>query len=265
MSEEDAKSYADYLKVPELLSLQRTLTGAHDELQFIIVHQAFELWFKLMLFELESWRTALDKNDLEQAEHYAKRVHSILGLLTASFEVIETMRPYEFMQFRERLKPASGLQSLQFREIEFICGLKDTRYMKLSGDAQGVLKKRADEPSLWDAYVKLLAVHGLANGDAEQVLASVSQIMKQPDHHPLGHVTEDLVELDAAFSLWRARHIRMTMRMIGAKPGTGEVSVGALEGQGYRHMGPAGVDYLSTTLNKVFFPVLWEARTFIER
>ncbi|MEO1173174.1 MAG: tryptophan 2,3-dioxygenase family protein [Myxococcota bacterium] len=121
-----AENYSSYLKIEELLELQHTVTDAHDELQFIIVHQSFELWFKLALYELESARAAIQANEVRRAVHLLKRVEAIFRNMLPSFDVLETMRPSDFLQFREALKPASGLQSFQFREVEFLCGLRDS-------------------------------------------------------------------------------------------------------------------------------------------
>lgn len=254
------------MAVPLLLKLQRTLTGAHDEMQFIVVHQVFELWFKLMVFELEALREAMGENDLAQARHYLKRIQAIVKTVTSGFEVIETMRPYDFLEFRSALQPASGFQSLQFREIEFLSGAKDDRYLHLfAGEALARLRRRAKGPSIWDAYLGLLRRHRLRARKDSEVVASVIQVLKNPDRHPLGPLTEELIEYDELFSMWRARHVRMTMRMIGSRPGTGEKSVQKLVRSGYEQMGSGGVDYLQTTLSKVFFPLLWEARTFIRR
>lgn len=257
-------TYGEYLQIPGLLGLQRTLTSAHDEMQFIVMHQVFELWFKLTIYELEALREAMRTDDLAQATHFLKRVQAIIKTVTSGFEVIETMRPYDFLEFRSALQPASGFQSVQFREIEFLCGLKDERYLRLL-EGEERLKRRIAEPTIWDAYVELLRRHGLATGSEKDIVASVIEVLKKPDHHPLGHLTEEMIEYDELFALWRARHIRMTMRMIGSKPGTGEKTVQKLVQQGYDTMGSAGVDYLKTTLTKTFFPLLWEARTFIQR
>lgn len=261
-----AGSYARYLRIPELLRQQKTLSEAHDELQFIIVHQSFELWFKLLVFELESVRTAMSGNQIPQALHLLGRVHEIVKLLTVSFDVIETMRPYDFLEFRSLLKPASGFQSVQFREIECISGLRDPRYAELLGGTDAKrLRRRLDEPSVWDSYVELLKRYGLPARRDSELVRSVSQILQKPSQHPLGELTEALIQYDELFSLWRGRHIRMTMRMIGSRVGTGERSVSKLVKTGYEQMGSGGVDYLKTTLSKVFFPLLWEARTFVER
>jgi tryptophan 2,3-dioxygenase len=261
-----AESYGAYLRVPELLQLQKTLTSAHDELQFIVVHQVFELWFKLTIFELEAAREAMLRNDALQAVHYLQRVQAIVRTVMAGFDVIETMRPYDFLEFRSHLQPASGFQSAQFREIEFISGLKEERYLRLfGGEPLQRLRRRFQEPSLWDAYLSILQKRRLRLDSDRAVVSSVIRIMRRPDGHPLGPLTEEMIEYDEVFSLWRSRHVRMTMRMIGSRPGTGRKSVAKLVEAGYDQMGSGGVDYLQTTLSKVFFPLLWEARTFIER
>lgn len=261
-----ALSYGEYLRLPELLDQQRALTDAHDELQFIVVHQAFELWFKLILHELSATRAAMDKGDAAETVHYMRRVHEIMRVLIASWDVIETMRPWDFLAFRSNLQPASGFQSVQFRELEYLSGLKDERYVKLlEGGAAEKLRRRLSEPTLWDAYVSFLRRHALPVNTDVEIRTSVITILKDVDHHPLGAVTEALIEYDEVFSIFRYRHMRMAMRMIGGRPGTGSESVARLEEAGYGQMGPGGVDYLKTTLPKLFFPILWEARTFIER
>lgn len=266
MKKKLAESYGAYLRIPELLRLQNTLTKAHDELQFIVVHQVFELWFKLAIFELEATRDAILRNDPGQAVHYLRRVHAILRTIISGFDVIETMRPYDFLEFRSRLQPASGFQSVQFREIEFLSGLKQERYLRLfDGEPLRRLRRRLEEPTVWDAYVSILRKNRLAAGSDREIVTSVIRILRRPDAHPLAPLTEGMIEYDEIFSLWRARHVRMTMRMIGSRPGTGQKSVAKLVEAGYDQMGSGGVDYLQTTLSKVFFPLLWEARTFIER
>ncbi|MDQ3879419.1 MAG: tryptophan 2,3-dioxygenase family protein, partial [Actinomycetota bacterium] len=159
-------SYGGYLKIPELLQLQQLLSdpAAHDELLFIVVHQVFELWFKELLWELEATRDALDADLVARARHYLARVHSIERALVQQVEVLESMSPQDFLQFRTHLAPASGFQSVQFREIEFISGLQDARYLdRLTFDDQeGVrLRRRLEERTLWDAFCGLLDRHSL--------------------------------------------------------------------------------------------------------
>ncbi len=267
-------TYGDYLKVDVLLSLQRQLTSAHDELQFVIIHQIFELWFKLLLFELESIRAAMQQADLRTAVRLLGRTHEILKSLTTGWAVIETMRPHDFLEFRSELKPASGFQSRQFREIEFLSGVKDARYLRAFEDnpiSQDVLRRRLDEPTLWDAFVGVLRLRGLPAGSDAEILQSLIRIHKEPGLADLNDLVEALIEYDLLFALWRRRHVLMTERMIGARPGTGENTVARIVGQeqpvgtagGVEYFSGAG--YLKTTLSKKFFPLLWDARTFVER
>src|SRR5882672_10387070 len=122
-------SYGTYLKVPELLHLQQGLSQEHDELVFIVAHQVYELWFKVVLFELEAVRQRIDAGDIFFARHYLQRVHVIERVLVEQIEVLETMSPQDFLAFRSQLAPASGFQSVQFREIEFLSGLKEPKYL----------------------------------------------------------------------------------------------------------------------------------------
>jgi len=233
-------SYASYLQLPGLLSLQAGRSNAHDELLFIVVHQAYELWFKVLLHELEAVRSSLDADDLPEARHFLRRVKVIEQLLIEQVEVLETMRPPDFLDFRSELAPASGFQSVQFREIEFLSGLKDRGYLKLveSAEERAVLEARLNTPTLWDAYQDLLARRGI--GGAADVYAD------QYRHRDLFEVSEGLLDHDEGFREWRSRHILMVERQIGNKPGTG---------------GSTGVAYLQSTLNKRFFPELWEVRS----
>lgn len=261
-----AKSYGSYLRLDELLDLQTTLTEAHDELQFIVVHQVSELWFKLVLFELTAARQAMFATDLTEAVHYLRRVKEILRVFIGGLDVIETMRPYDFLAFRERLQPASGFQSTQFRELEFLCGVRDSRFLsEHSGSDRARLEKRMLEPTIWDGYIHALKAHNFDTVGDSNTVSSVIQVLKERDRHPLGTLTECMFDFDETVALWRQRHILMTMRMIGSRPGTGRDSVTKFEGESYGRMSQGGVEYLRTTLPKHFFPLLWEARTFIER
>ncbi len=274
MKPEQPLTYSSYLKVDDLLGLQRRLTGAHDELQFIIIHQIFELWFKLLLFELESIRTAMQHGDMRTAVSLLGRTHEVVKNVTTVWAVIETMRPHDFLEFRSELKPASGFQSRQFREIEFLSGVKDARYLRAFEDdptSQDVLRRRLDEPTLWDAFVKVLQSWGLPAASDAETLESLIRIHKEPALTELNDLVEALIEYDLLFSLWRQRHVLMTERMIGERPGTGENTVARIVGLdqvvgmagGVEYF--SGVGYLKTTLPKKFFPLLWEARTFVER
>src|SRR5881392_2885450 len=233
-------SYASYLHLSELLAAQDGLTKAHDELLFIVVHQVYELWFKVLIHELEAARVAIETENLRAARHYLNRVKVIEALLVEQVGVLETMAPQDFLTFRSELAPASGFQSVQFREIEFMSGLKDAGYIKTldrDGDAHARLQRRLDEPSLHDAFHALIERRGVTVGD----------LYRQGDRHAdLLELAEALLDHDEGFRLWRLRHVEMVERQIGDKPGTG---------------GSTGVRYLQSTLGKRFFPELWEVRS----
>src|SRR5204863_1673036 len=161
-------SYDSYLRIPQLLELQQGLTQAHDELLFIVVHQVYELWFKVLIHELERVRGAIETEELRAARHSLARVKVIEDLLVEQVAVLETMAPQDFLTFRSELAPASGFQSVQFREIEFMSGLKDAGYVKaLNGDAvdRARLERRLKEPTLLDAYDALLGRRGVTVKD----------------------------------------------------------------------------------------------------
>jgi tryptophan 2,3-dioxygenase len=234
-------SYGSYLAIPELLSLQHTLTGAHDELLFITIHQVYELWFKLLLFELEAARKAMAEGDSYWASHYLRRVSAIEEVLVAQIDVLNTMRPQDFLAFRSNLAPASGFQSVQFREIEFLSGLREPVYLErleLTGDERSRLERRLSEPSLWDAFLTLLARNGGP---------SLLDIAHDRDQYgALFDVAEGLLDHDEALGRWRSRHVLMVERQLGSKSGTG---------------GSTGVSYLKTRIDKKLFPELWALRS----
>src|SRR6202035_1107761 len=233
-------SYDSYLQIPQLLDLQQRLTRAHDELLFIVVHQVYELWFKVLIDELESVRDAIEKEELRAARHALNRVKVIEDLLVEQVAVLETMAPQDFLTFRSELAPASGFQSAQFREIEFLSGLKDAGYIKAldgEGDTRARLQRRLEEPSLHDVFGALMKRRGV----------TVTDLYRQGDRHAdLLELAEALLDHDEGFRLWRLRHVEMVQRQIGDKPGTG---------------GSTGVRYLQSTLSKRFFPELWEGRS----
>jgi tryptophan 2,3-dioxygenase len=248
-------TYGGYLAVPELLQTQRLRSDppVHDELLFIVVHQAYELWFKQLLFELESVRDGMLAGETERPRHYLTRVHAIERVLIEHIEVLEKMSPQDFLEFRSLLTPASGFQSAQFRELEFLSGLKDRRYLRdlaASPDELARLASRLDEPTVWDGFVALLERYGLAMPDDDEQVRreSLLAMARDREHAALFAVSEGLLDHDESFATWRSHHVLMVEREIGAKQGTG---------------GSAGVEYLRSTLGKRFFPELWGLRSHL--
>jgi tryptophan 2,3-dioxygenase len=254
-------SYNKYLRVPELIDLQSCLSDPahHDELLFITVHQAYELWFKQILHELDAAIRLLDEGKLPSAARAVRRMVEIEKLLVNQIHILETMTPISFLAFRDELNPASGFQSMQFREIEFTSGLKDAgilREFRNDGYAHERLQRRFETPTLADAFFAALRRRGFdAPADdnkesyhrrARAVLEVLTHFEERYEEYQLA---EALLEHDEYFSLWRTHHIKMVERMVGAKRGTG---------------GSEGIGYLRTTLDKKFFPELWEARTYLD-
>ena len=235
--------YASYLHLDGLLQQQEGLTQAHDELLFIVVHQAYELWFKVLLHELEEVRACLDRDDVERARHYLRRVKVIEDLMIEQVDVLETMAPQDFLGFRSELAPASGFQSIQFREIELLSGLKDgasLEHLDVSPEDRARLERRLSERSVWDAYSDLLR--------RRQAPDLVSLYRQRDRYVDLVDLSEALLDHDEGFALWRSRHVYMVERQIGSKQGTG---------------GSTGVGYLRATLAKRFYPELWEVRSHL--
>lgn len=265
-------TYGEYLKVPELLDLQRLQSEPphHDELLFIIIHQAYELWFKLILHEMQKTRESMKQRKILRATHFMKRVLAIMKLLVKQIHILETMTPAEFLQFRDKLNPASGFQSVQFREIEFVAGLKDPKYLKaFEGQPELVarLQKRMDEPSLRETYFQLLRDLGYKLPDTvpshtarevdsleapeDSVMSTLIAIYQNPDDNlKLYLFSETLVEFDLQLDLWREHHVRVVERSIGFKRGTG---------------GSKGVEYLRSTTGRKCFPYLWDVRTYLKK
>ncbi|MBN2432721.1 MAG: tryptophan 2,3-dioxygenase [Acidobacteria bacterium] len=254
-------TYASYLKVEELLALQQPLSDGpeHDEMLFIVIHQVYELWFKEMLHELDQLVRWLEADQLTPALHTLKRCLSVMKILVAQIDILETMTPLEFLSFRDRLETASGFQSYQFRELEFLLGHKRPGVRQLfpeSSTAHRRLSARLEEPTIWDIFLRYLERHGYAV-PADLLARDVTQpVPLSPKlqstlvdiyrrHPPVAQLCERLLDLDEGFQEWRYRHVKMVERTIGAKPGTG---------------GSAGVEYLKDTLFQPFFPDLWAIR-----
>jgi tryptophan 2,3-dioxygenase len=254
-SAEGLLTYGEYLAVPELISLQRLRSDppVHDELLFIVVHQAYELWFKQLIFELETVRDRMFEGDAVRARHYLTRIHAIERVLIEHIEVLESMSPQDFLEFRSLLSPASGFQSAQFREVEFLSGLKQRGYLNdlaASPDELARLAKRLDEPTVWDGFVALLEREGLEMppDDETRRLETLLRVAREPELVAVFGLAEGLLDHDEAFAQWRYHHVLMVEREIGAKQGTG---------------GSSGVEYLRRTLDKRFFPELWGLRSHL--
>jgi aminocarboxymuconate-semialdehyde decarboxylase len=265
-------TYSSYLQVPELLRLQHPESSPehHDELLFIIVHQTYELWFKELLHDLDAvvanLRSTCDdptsRDGVYEAARLLRRCTEIMRVLVEQFTILETMLPTHFLAFREKLAPASGFQSEQFRELEFLCGLKDEkmlRYHELTPETHAILFRRLREDSLRDVFFKALEALGTlqppsaAASEEEKFKARAQAIHAlyrgERNHRDWIDVCERLTEFDELVVSWRLRHIQMVERTIGIRMGTG---------------GSAGSSYLKLTLDKKFFPELWEARTYLE-
>ena len=259
-------TYESYLRLPKLLNLQTPQSDppAHDELQFIIVHQSYELWFRLLLYEIRTIISHLRAGRVRQAIWLLRRLVEIERVMIQQIQVLETMSPVHFLEFRDLLRPASGLQSLQFRELEFLSGLRDERFFEVF-DGRAAARQRLqaahDGPNLWSAFCELLHSRGFDfdTDAAEQQERAVGQIYTDPRHLDLHQLCEVMVDYDEQFCIWRSRHALMAERMVGAKPGTGDAYTGKLAGRA--SFQAPGVRYLQGRVNVHFFPILWDVRT----
>jgi tryptophan 2,3-dioxygenase len=258
-------TYGGYLRLEQVLSAQHleSQPPAHDELLFITIHQVYELWFQQLLHEataardamLASGRASGAKGDDRTwwAQHLLQRMHVIERVLVQQVDVLETMTPQDFLQFRQSLAPASGFQSVQFRELEFLSGAKDPSFVRrfkgLTDEESRRLRRRLDEPTLWEAFLSLLDSRGLAVGDDDEVTASVRRVAHDRSAYAdVWALAEALLQHDELAAAWRARHVVMVERMIGSKTGTG---------------GSSGADYLRSRLELRYFPLLWELRSVL--
>jgi len=254
-----AVTYNSYLKVDELLRLQQPLSDGpeHDELLFIVIHQVYELWFKQVLHELDQVCRLLDVNDAHRAQHSLKRVLTILKVLVAQLDILETMTPLEFQSFRQRLEQASGFQSDQFRQLEFVLGRRSTAALDRFAPgtrARAALERRLGEPSLWHSFLAYLGREGYPlpddaltpAGESIQPSPALQDVLVRvyrTDSKNAG-MCERLVDLDEGVQEWRYRHVKMVERTIGSRPGTG---------------GSSGAGYLRSTITPAF-PDLWAIR-----
>ena len=256
-------SYGEYLQLDTLLSAQRPLSGRHDEMLFIIIHQATELWMKLALHELTEARALLRRDELQGAFKSLARVSRIQTQLNQSWDVLATMTPSDYSSFRDALGQSSGFQSVQYRLIEFLLGNKQALMIephRHRPDLATALDEALATPSLYDEAIRVLARRGFAIdpavlgrdvrqpyvADASVQAAWIAVYRAPSEHWDLYELAEELVDLEDWFLQWRFRHMTTVKRVIGFKRGTG---------------GTAGVAYLRQLLDTVLFPELWEVRT----
>jgi tryptophan 2,3-dioxygenase len=262
-------TYAGYLHLDRLLSAQQPLSNPphHDELLFIVQHQVAELWIKLMVHELRAAIVHLREDRLDPCQKIFARCKVVLRQLTEMWSVLETLTPSEYMEFRHLLGPSSGFQSVQYRTMEFLLGNKNAAMLKVfEHDPQGqqTLREALESPGLYDEALRYLARKGHAVPAANlerdwskphvfepALMPVLERIYEDTESHwEAYHLCEDLVDLETQFQLWRFRHMRTVMRIIGFKRGTG---------------GSSGVGFLRQALELTFFPELFEVRTTLDR
>jgi tryptophan 2,3-dioxygenase len=257
-----AVTYGSYLQIDELLSLQqpRSAGPEHDEMLFIIIHQVYELWFKELLHELDRVMRLLEQDESHRAQHTLKRILTILKVMVAQLDILETMTPLEFRSFRERLDAASGFQSDQFRQIEFVLGVKSEPAIQRfpeGGRARAALERRYREPTLWDAFLRYLSREHYDVPASLLTRSVVAAVEESPEVQGIlvdlyrrdpknAELCERLVDLDEGVQEWRYRHVKMVERTIGSMRGTG---------------GSAGAAYLRETTGRPIFPDLWAIRS----
>lgn len=256
-------TYGDYLHLDELLGAQHPLSPEHNEMLFIVQHQASELWMKLMLHELSAAIANVATDKLQPAFKMLARVSKIMEQLVHAWDVLATMTPPEYSALRPYLARSSGFQSYQYRQVEFLLGNKNAAMLKPHShraDLLAQVQSAFEAPSLYDESLRLLARHGLdvpashLNRDWTQPYVADRQVeeawltvYRQPDlYWDLYQLGEKLTDLEDAFRLWRFRHVTTVERVIGFKRGTG---------------GTSGVGYLRKMLDVVLFPELWTLRT----
>ncbi|MEQ9090140.1 MAG: tryptophan 2,3-dioxygenase family protein [Balneola sp.] len=254
-------TYTNYLKVNELLELQQLKSDPkeHDETLFIIIHQTYELWFKQIIHEFGKLNKELAAGNTWNSIKTMRRILTIMKTLVSQVDILETMTPLEFNSFRKFLGQSSGFQSLQFREIEILCGLRFPLMKEAHKDDPKhieILEQKMKEPTIWESFCAYLGKKGYsvsAERENERGLLYKSseenqkELVKMMNENPeTALVSELLVDFDEGLQEWRYRHVKMVQRTIGTKKGTG---------------GSEGVAYLQKTLNQVIFPDLWEIRS----
>jgi tryptophan 2,3-dioxygenase len=262
--EKNAVTYSSYLKIDSLLDMQNVLTTPeeHDETLFIIIHQVYELWFKQILHEVSELEKQIAADNLMPFIKLLNRINTIVTTLTNQIDILETMTPVDFNRFREKLNPASGFQSYQFRLLEFKLGVRDKAYLKFykhHDSARTLLEAELEKHSVYDGFIAFLGRKGFKIPDdvtkrdlaatyveSDGLTEVIGKIYLDPSkNYDLYLACEALLDFDQKFLLWRYRHVAMVQRMIGARMGTG---------------GSSGSKYLASTLTKRFFPELWAVR-----
>jgi tryptophan 2,3-dioxygenase len=245
-------TYADYLKLEQLLTAQQPQSDLHDEMLFIVIHQTKELWMKELLHELRLAIALVGADRFAEAYKAMARISRIQAVMTLSWDVLSTLTPVDYLKFRHVLGTASGFQSLQFREIEFRLGIKEANFLNQyeEGSPQRAgLQAALSEPSLRDASLGALERAGFDLGDrsVEAVARAWLEVYRDAERwFELYELAEKLVDIDDALAAWRHKHVLTVERIIGNRPGTG---------------GSAGAPYLRSTLEKRAFPELWAMRT----
>ncbi len=260
---EDRLTYGKYLRLDDILNAQELLSDEHDEMLFIIIHQASELWLKLAGHEVEAAIRNIEEHDFRHAFKVIARVKLILTQLTQSWSILSTMTPVDYLKFRDKLGPASGFQSYSYRKLEFLLGNKNKRLVEVhrhDPDVYAELKAVLEAPSLYDVVLRKLAGDGFAiNEDKldrdfsepyepdDSVQAAWFAIYRDPEKYfELYELAEKLVDIEDAFQNWRFKHMYTVQRIIGSRPGTG---------------GSSGVPFLKKAIETSFFPELFAIRT----
>lgn len=265
MSFDGRMAYADYLHLDKILGAQVPISKAHDEMLFIVQHQTSELWMRLAVHELNAARTAIVEDNLPHAFKMLARVSRIFEQLNNAWDVLRTMTPSDYTEFRDTLGQSSGFQSYQYRQIEYIVGNRNKAMLRPHehrGEIIDLLEQELQTPSLYDEVLKLLMRRGLTipeevlNRDVaathvanESVVEAWRQVYQTTDEHwPLYELAEKLVDFEDYFRRWRFNHVTTVERVIGFKRGTG---------------GTGGVSYLRRMLDVILFPELWSVRTVL--
>ncbi|HLR61463.1 MAG TPA: tryptophan 2,3-dioxygenase [Lentibacillus sp.] len=258
-------TYGDYLQLDNLLDSQKRLSSHHDEMLFIIIHQVSELWMKLIIHETRGAIQAIEQDNLRASFKMLARVSKIQSQIIHAWDVLATLTPAEFLEFRDKLGNASGFQSYQYRLVEFVLGYKTPHILKIyvkNPEVYAILEEAYYKPGLYDVAIQALARHGFdidreildrdfsktyeKNASVEKAWMDVYRDVSV--YWELYELAEKLVDIEDWFQQWRFRHMKTVERIIGHKIGTG---------------GSSGVGYLKQVLNHYFFPELWELRTKI--